>query len=170
MGEIKSTLEIIMEKTKGLTLTEEEKENFRRKEVEGKVRGVLLKFFDGFMDLENVKKEIASFDKKGQGIAEEVGKKECLDRIDLEGDNRQFFDILEHVACVDIKPYQKILSEINRELHQKKASYEQLLKKKLQKRSISGSAVLANLNADQEWMDYVKNAKEEFRKRIKNIT
>ncbi len=36
MGEIKSTLDIIMEKTKGLTMTEEEKGAFRKKEGEGK--------------------------------------------------------------------------------------------------------------------------------------
>jgi hypothetical protein len=37
MGEIKSTLDIIMEKTRGLTMTAEEKREFQRKEVEGKV-------------------------------------------------------------------------------------------------------------------------------------
>jgi len=104
MGEIKSTLEIIMEKTKGLTLTEEEKKALRRKEVEGKVRGFLLKFLDGFMGLDNLKKEIASFDEKGHEIAKEVVIRECVDRIDLEADNSLFFDVLKHVACMDITP------------------------------------------------------------------
>ena len=36
MGEIRSTLDIIMEKTKGLTMTEEEKKDFIKKETEGK--------------------------------------------------------------------------------------------------------------------------------------
>jgi hypothetical protein len=38
MAEIKSTLDIIMERTKNLTMTDEEKASFRRKEAEGKVR------------------------------------------------------------------------------------------------------------------------------------
>ncbi len=38
MGEIRSTMDIIMEKAKGLTMTDEEKEAFRKKETEGKVR------------------------------------------------------------------------------------------------------------------------------------
>ena len=38
MGEIKSTLDIIMEKTKGLTMTEEEKEGLRRTELAERVK------------------------------------------------------------------------------------------------------------------------------------
>ena len=56
MGEIKSTLDIIMEKTKGLTMTEEEKTAFKSKEMEGKVKGALQKFLDGILDVERLKK------------------------------------------------------------------------------------------------------------------
>ena len=47
MGEIKSTMDIIMEKTKGLTMTEEEKAEYKHKELTGKVRGLIQKFLDG---------------------------------------------------------------------------------------------------------------------------
>ncbi len=169
MGEIKSTLEIIMEKTKGLTLTEEEKKALRRKEVEGKVRGFLLKFLDGFMGLDNLKKEIASFDEKGHEIAKEVVIRECVDRIDLEADNSLFFDVLKHVACMDITPIHNVLSEFHQDLDQKKGVREQALREQLQKKEISGSAVLPNLNADQEWNNYVLNAKERFQEKVQSL-
>jgi hypothetical protein len=169
MGEIKSTLEIIMEKTKGLTLTEEEKEAFRRKEVEGKAKGVLQKLLDGLMDIENLKKEISSFDGKGQEIAKEVVIKECVHRVDLEADNSLLFDILEKVACVGTAPFQKILSEFHRDLDQKRGVLEKAFREQIQKKGISGSAVLPNLNADQEWTNYVLNAKERFREEVRKI-
>ncbi len=169
MGEIKSTLEIIMEKTKGLTLTEEEKEAFRWKEVEGKVKGNLLKFLDGLMGIEELKKEIASFDGKGQDIAKEVIIKECVDRIDLEADNSPLFDVLEKVASVKTISFQKILLDFYRDLDRKRGVRGKALREEIQRKGISGSAVLPNLNADQEWTNYVLNAKERFREKVQDI-
>ena len=166
MGEIKSTLDIIMEKTKGLTLTEAEKKAFREKEVEGKVKGLLLKFIDGFMDLKNLKKEISSIGEKDQGIAIEIVIKECLGRIDPTTDNRLLFDILEHVAGVDVTPYQGRMSEYQKDLAREQGLREQGLKKRILKKGISGSAVLPNIHADQGWVRYVQDARENFRKEM----
>ena len=52
MGEIKSTLDIIMEKTKGLTMSEEERTSFKEKELTGKVKGLVQKYINGFLRLE----------------------------------------------------------------------------------------------------------------------
>ena len=84
MAEIKSTLELIMEKTKNLTFTDEEKKASRKKEVQGKVRGFITKFMDGVMNLDTLGQGIASFEKEDQGIAKEIVVNECLSRIDPE--------------------------------------------------------------------------------------
>ena len=65
MGEIKSTLDIIMEKTKGLTMSEEEKEAFQKKETEGKVRGFLQRYLDCVIDLERLKAELLGLGESG---------------------------------------------------------------------------------------------------------
>ncbi|HUU81562.1 MAG TPA: hypothetical protein VMW90_08945 [Acidobacteriota bacterium] len=54
MREIKSTLEIIMEKAKGLTISADEKEAFQKSETEKKVRRLLQRFIDGLIDLKTV--------------------------------------------------------------------------------------------------------------------
>ena len=43
MAEIKSTLDIIMEKAKRFSVTEEEKKGFKRQELEGKIKGLVQK-------------------------------------------------------------------------------------------------------------------------------
>ena len=43
MAEIKSTLDIIMEKAKKFSVTEEEKQGFKRQELEGKIKGLVQK-------------------------------------------------------------------------------------------------------------------------------
>ena len=51
MAEIKSTLDIIMEKARDINVSEEEKKAFQRNEFEGKARGLLQKLLDGLLDL-----------------------------------------------------------------------------------------------------------------------
>jgi len=166
MAEIRSTLDIIMEKTKNLTLTEEEKKAFRKKEIEGKVKGLMLKFIDGLMDLNNLKMEISAIDEKNLEMAMEVVKKETLDRIDPEADNRRLLEILEQVAGIDTTPFERLLSDFNKDLDREKGIHEQRLMKQIQEKGISGSAVLPNIHAHQEWIQFVLDTKEKFRENM----
>jgi len=167
MGEIKSTLEIIMEKTEGLTMSDDEKKAFRKKEVEGKVKGLLLKFIDGLTNLKSLKKEIASLDKDDQVSVKEIVIKECLDHVDPETDNSLLFDVLQHVACVDTTYIQSLLSKFHDTLDREKGVRERGLRKLIQGKGISGLAVLPNLNADKEWIHFVTDIKKRFQKNLR---
>jgi hypothetical protein len=169
MAEIKSTLELIMEKTKNLTFTDEEKKALRKKEVQGKVRGFITKFMDGVMNLDTLGQGIASFEKEDQGIAKEIVVDECLSRIDPETDNARIFDILAHVTAVDILPLQKFLADFLKELDHARDVREQELSKQIQEKGFSGSAVLPNLKADPEWTYFVQEVKTRFQKELQGL-
>ena len=47
MGEIKSTLDLVLEKTKNLNLSSEEKQEQKQKEVENRIKGMMQKYQDG---------------------------------------------------------------------------------------------------------------------------
>ena len=51
MGEIKSTLDLVLEKTKNLTLSSEEKESQKQKEVENRIKGMVQKYQDGILSI-----------------------------------------------------------------------------------------------------------------------
>ena len=169
MGEIKSTLDIIMEKTKGLTMTEEEKETFRKKETEGKVRGLLQRFLDGFIDAERLKDEIRSLGEKRYAMAREALFRECKDRMEPGADNTILLDALENAAGLDIAPIQKIILDYNQDLEQQKMDRKQVLQKNLKGLGISGSAVIPNIHADQEWIRHLSEMNRGFQKKLKNI-
>jgi hypothetical protein len=57
MGEIKSTLDLVMEKTKDLTLSSEEKKAQKQKEIENRIKGLLQKYQDGFLSKSELKTE-----------------------------------------------------------------------------------------------------------------
>ena len=169
MGEIKSTLDIIMEKTKGLTMTEEEKEAFRNKETEGKVRGLLQRFLDGFIDAERLKDEIGSLGEKRYAMAREALLRECMGRMEPGADNTILLDALENAVGLDIAPIQKIILDSNQDLEQQKVDRKQVLQKNLKGLGISGSAVIPNIHADQEWIRHLSEMNRGFQKKLKNI-
>ena len=166
MGEIKSTLDIIMEKTKGLTATKEEKEEFRKKEAEGKVRGLLQRFLDGFIDSERLKNELGGLDNKHYGMIGEALLRECMGRMEPGADNTKLLDALENALGLDIDPIQKILRDYNQDLEQQRMDRQQVIQKKLEESGISGTAVIPNINADQDWIRYLSEMKKGFQEKI----
>jgi len=169
MAEIKSTLDIIMEKARGLTITKEEKEEFQKREMEKKVRGLLQKFLDNFLDLERLKAEILSLGEDGQPMARDILLKECLDHLAPAADNGPVFDVLEQVAGIDVTPYQEILSAFEGELERKKALCEKETRQRIAKRGISGSAVVANIHADPQWHRYLSELEHELHGRLSRV-
>jgi len=155
MAEIKSTLDIIMERTRGLTMSDEEKKTFRKNEVDGKVRGILQRFLDGLINRGRLKREIDALFKERHEMTKEALIKESLFRIDPKGDNAAILDVLEHVAGVDPAPFKKILAEFHRDLEQYKIDRQSALLGNLEKKEISGTAVIPNIKADQEWARYI---------------
>jgi hypothetical protein len=169
MAEIKSTLDIIMEKTKGLTMTEEEKETFRKKETEGKVRGLLQRFLDGFIDSERLRNEIGGLGEKRYAVARETLLRECMGRMEPGADNTILLDALENAVGLDIAPVQKIILDYNQDLAQKKMDRKQVLQKNLEGLGISGTAVIPNIHADQEWIRYLSEMNKGFQKKLEKI-
>ena len=169
MGEIKSTLDIIMEKTKGLTMTEEEKEAFRKKETEGKVRGLLQRFLDGFIDAERLKDEIGGLGEKRYAVSREALIRECMGHMEPGADNTILLDALENAAGLDIAPIRKIILDYNQDLEQQKMDRKQVLQENLKGLGISGSAVIPNIHADQGWIRHLSEMNKGFREKIETL-
>jgi hypothetical protein len=169
MAEIKSTLDIIMEKTKGLTMTDEEKRELKRKEIAGKFKGLVQKFLDNIIDLDRLKVEAAAVGEGHEDMFRRVSMQEAMGRIGPEGDNEPLLEILESTTGMDTGPIREFITDFERKLEKERAVHEKGLKKKLKKKGISGSAVIPNLDADSQWRDYVSKRKEKFRKEIESL-
>ena len=169
MGEIKSTLDIIMERAKGLTVTEEEKETFQRKEVAGKVRGLLQKFLDALLDRDGFGKEWDLFEDEQKRMAREALIAECLARMEPDADNTLLLEILEHVESVSLNPLRDLLMKFHKELEKEKSRREEALRNELKEKGISGSAVIPNIMADPVWTEYLSERREAFHARLASL-
>jgi len=62
MGEIRSTLDLVMEKTRNLTLSKEEKEKQDNEELRKKLNGLLEQFQDNMLRKGELKKKLESLE------------------------------------------------------------------------------------------------------------
>jgi len=171
MAEIKSTLDIIMEKAKKFSVTEEEKKGFKRQELEGKIKGLLQKVVDGVMDSERFQVEVAALQAKEKDLVDRILKEEVVARVELGSNNEALLRILENIAGPASAVISKILDQFQNKAQKEKESRSRSLVENLKEKGISGSAVLPNLDADPEWLrarsEATRQLQEEIRERFK---
>ncbi|SEM55818.1 hypothetical protein SAMN04489760_12212 [Syntrophus gentianae] len=167
MAEIKSTLDLIMERTKGLTMTEEEKKALHSRELRGRVKGWVQKCLDGTLDLVRLQEEI----EKGKATEPELLSalfSELLERIDPDGENDLLFQIMEGVLRRDAAPLRGLIGGYEAEHAEKTQAMTVKAKNDLAQRGISGSAVLPNLDRDLQWKRDREQLKALYAQRIRS--
>ena len=166
MGEIKSTLDIIMEKTKGLNISDEEKKAFKEQEMAGKVKGLIQKFLDGTLDMDQLRVKVTGLVEKGGDMVKRLLREESVSRIQLEVNNEPLLRLLWEITGSEADSLREVLKEFEERLEKGKDAREKELKRELEKQGVSGSAVLPNINADPEWSRYVSEITGAFQERI----
>ncbi|MDQ1278719.1 MAG: hypothetical protein QG555_1763 [Thermodesulfobacteriota bacterium] len=165
MAEIKSTLDIIMERTKNLALTEEEKKAIRAKEIKSRVRGWLQRYRDRALiirDLkENMERERAAFPEVAALLREE-----CLAHLEPEADNGKLFQMMEEILGIDTAPFQRLIDDFNQEISQHRGEATRTALDVLQAQGISGAAVLPNPNLSPAWNARLESAREQFHRKL----
>ncbi|MGD2184924.1 MAG: hypothetical protein PVI71_02300 [Desulfobacterales bacterium] len=152
MAEIKSTLDLVMEKTKNLSLSSEERQAQKNQEIESRIRGLLQKFKDQTLNVENFKTEYHKLQKDYDLSLNAQLIKAICGLIELGKDNQALFDLLAEFKVSDIKGLMSVLQEFETAFDTAAAQRRQILKDQLAKsHAISGSAVVPNLETDDRW-------------------
>lgn len=165
MAEIKSTLDIIMERTRGLTLTEEEKRSFKEQELAAKVKGLVQRYLSGGLTHERQVEEVADLARqcKDPETVRSCLIRESVQGIKLGGDNETVLKILETIPDIDLAALRTVLAGSEKKLLIRREAQEKRLMLRLREKGISGSAVLPNLNADPEWRQLLAEMEQELR-------
>lgn len=169
MGEIRSTMDIIMERARGLTVTDEEKREFRERELTGRVRGLIQRFLDGLSDIDRFREGIAPLEERDRDMTRRTLRNQCLELIIPGQDNEPVLEILEKVAGIEVTSVRFALEDFVSKLDRLRKAREKKLMERLAARGISGSAVMPNPEAGPEWAGMVMKVREEFEKRISSL-
>jgi hypothetical protein len=169
MAEIKSTLDIIMEKAKKFSVTEEEKEGFRRRELEGKIKGLVQKTLDGVLDSERFQTELVAMQAKDTDIVYQILKEEVVGRIEVEANSEALLKILENIAGPASPAVRNTLADSEKKGEQQKESRRKALLESFKMKGISGSAVLPNLDADPRWGPIKSEMRRQLQEKIRKV-
>ena len=89
MGEIKSTLELAMERTKKIAISEKEKEEIKQKEVLQKATSLFHRYREGHLPLNDILKEIERMEKKTAIMVKEILLSQWIDALSLNDDDER---------------------------------------------------------------------------------
>ena len=173
MAEIKSTLDIIMEKAKKFSVTEEERQGFKRQELEGKIKGLVQKTIDGILYSERFQVEVTALQAKDKDLVDQVLKEELVTRLEVEQNSQELLKMLEYVAGSASSGVRKVLADFEKKSEKQKGIRRKTLLESFKKKGISGSAVVPNMDADPEWAriksEMRRQLQEEIREQLKYI-
>ena len=163
MGEIKSTLDLVMEKTRHLTLSQEEKEEQKHIEVNKRLKGILQKYQENLLKKEHLEKELDSLRKAYDLKVDKMLSRMLLDGLKLGHKNESLLELLNEICGIDVSRIEALFHDFQDAAGFAAEKRIKEIKADLaEKRFISGSAVVPNPEADHELILTVKEIKDKF--------
>ena len=169
MGEIKSTLDLVFEKTKNLTLSDEEKLSLAREKLDKKVQGLCNRYLDNFFPVTRLKDEIEKIASNDRERAYNFLKKYLFSRFDLDGDNSLIVSALSEAAGCDIATLKNIQKEYTSDKEGAKKAFTEKSLLALKENGVSGSAAVVNLENIPEWNEFLKILRKRYQERLQTI-
>lgn len=166
MGEIKSTLDLVLEKTRDLTLSKEEKLDLAREELDRKTQGLVNRYLDNILPLSRLKEEIQSIDSKENGLVLKLLKKHLLAHFDPDSDNSFLLSPLSEIAGFDVSLLTVLRKEYQAEREETERTFKERAVLALEERSVSGSAVVPNLSQDPDWSQSLRSLRKRYQERL----
>lgn len=167
MGEIKSTLDLVMERTKHLSMSSAEKEQQQSTEIEKKVKGLLQRATDGALEVDELFNALDRLQQSEGVKVKAILLDAVADRLDLDRDNSDLLTVLGSYCRTETAPIEKLLSDYRQARRREAGLWVAAATQALaEKHAISGSAVIPNLRSDPNWLAKLAAIKNDFQQRL----
>jgi len=155
VGEIKSSLELAMEKTKRFSISDKEKEEIKQKEVFQKATSLFHRYREGHLSSNEVLKEIERMEKKTRTTVKELLLSHWIDALSLDDEGERILKGVESLKGRSIaeirQQFHHLLSRYQGEKEMNKEKMRVQLIEALRKDGIYGSAVEPKLEGTELW-------------------
>ena len=163
MAEIKSTLELVMERTRHLTQSEEEKREQALAEFKNSLSGLIQKFRDGALRLDHFQKELRLLQDDAKVTDSGIIFDEVSRRLELDEDNAWAMAFLKEVFGINMDGVAAVSGEYLAAIDTAARKRSNEIRKDLEeKHEIRGGAVVPNLAADPEWAGQRQHLRAHF--------
>ena len=168
MGEIKSTLDLVMEKTRHLTLSNEEKQQQKFDEARKRIKGLLQKYQEHILDIDQIKQELNALQKTCESSVSNIFLHEALAELKLDEDNSFLFILLDKVSGIDTNGLRGILDKYQEDIDLTTRQMTDKAKSSLATdMKISGPAVVPNLENHIQWKTEIQKIKHTYEAALK---
>lgn len=161
MGEIKSTLELAMDRTKHLAVSEKEKKEMKQKEVLQKASGLFHRYREERLSLNDVLKEVERMEGKTAITVKAYLLSHWIDALSLDDDNERILkgvESLKEKSVAEVRQrFDRLLSQYQREKDEAKEKTGVQLVEALKKGGIWGSAVEPKVEGSGLWKKEIEN-------------
>ena len=145
MGEIKSTLDLVMERTRHLSFSDEERTRQQKDAFDKRLQGLLQQVADGALTVDVVIDRIAALQAELNVNGRQPVAAGIVGRIDPDRDNRTWLDLLALLDPAVCAPLENVLADYRKNRSALLRSGEERLRDRLARdHGISGSAVIPN--------------------------
>ena len=163
MGEIKSTLDLVMEKTRHLTLSQEEKDSQKKAEAHKRLKGLVQKYQDNLLRKDRLEKELNILKKTFDMNIDQILLNLILSSLEPGRHYKMYLELLNEIYGLNVSGLEKIFQDFKGAV--KSATEERVREIEAdlaKKRFISGTAVVPNLERDREWLSMLGDIKGRF--------
>jgi hypothetical protein len=173
LSEIKSTLELALERTKKISISEEDREEIKRKETALKVSSLFHRYQEGHLPLDEVLKEIERMDQRTRAMVKETLLSQWIDALSLNGEDERF---LRGIAALKGQEMHEVrikldhlLSQYRKEREKVEQEMKAQLEEALRSEGIYGSAVEPNIEKSEIWKKESEKLDHSYRMKLKEI-
>jgi hypothetical protein len=173
MGEIKSALELAMEKSKKYVISDEEREKIREKEILQKTTGLFHRYKEGHLSQNEMMREIEKMDEKLRERVKELLLFQWVDALSLEEDGERAFVVLESIkdrSLNDVREkFQNLRTIYLNEIEEARQKMSLQLAEVLKDEGIGGDAVKPNVEGSEEWKGRIGEVNRSYRENLIEI-
>lgn len=173
MAEIKSTLELALERSKRYTLSKKEKEEIKQKEIQEKASSLFYRYEEDRLSLNDLQREIERMEEGIRKPVEEALLKRWVEALSLSGENEKILRGMEWLRQQPIdevrEPLQKLVGQYQREKDRLRQDVRSQLLEDLRKEGFGGDAIEPNVEMSKVWKEALSTFDQEYQLKLKKI-
>jgi transcriptional regulatory protein LevR len=170
MAEIKSTLDLVMERTRHMSLSAEEKTQQKRSGFKKRIQGLLNKYIDEALPADVIKDQIEALQAEMKVPERQLVSEAIFTHIDPDKNNKPWFNLIDIFSSEALEPLKKITKEYQKQqADQLKSAKQRLLDQLAENYGIKGSAVLPNIEKNIQYQKIRDALKLEAQTKIEAI-
>ncbi len=173
MAEIKSTLELALERSKRFTLSEKEKEEIKQKEIQEKILSLFYRYGENRLSLNDLQREIDRMEERVRKLVKEELLKRWLEALSLSGENEKVLRGIEWLKQQPIdevkRDLQNLADQYQREKDRIREEVRTQLLEALRKEGFGGDAIEPNVEMSEGWGKALSAVNQEYQLKLERI-